>query len=202
MLLITDFEEIEIVFSQHNHYVFVPLNPDNTVTEDKIILPRLERDGFVAALKKMGIGEENAEKLSRDTARSLTVLRRRLSPISKQPEWAYPERAREILPVLLVGKWDENKQGDKEIISEIAGISYNAFISALKKWLYKPDPPILKIGEIWHLTSPLDAFFALSPFLTKNDFEKLKKVSLKVLREIDPSLDFEPEKKGRVYIFV
>ena len=144
----------------------------------------------------MGIREEDAEKLSRDTARSLTVLRRRLSPISKQPEWAKPERAREILPVLLVGKWDENKQGDKEIISEIAEISYNELISTLKKWLYKPDPPILKIGEIWRLTSPFDAFFALSRFLTENnDFEKLKKVSLKVLREIDSSLDLEPEKR-------
>jgi len=201
LLLITDFEEIEIVLSQHNHYVFVPLNPDNTVTKDKIILPRLERDGFVSALRKMGKSEEEAEKLSRDTARSLTVLRRRLSPISKQPEWAKPERAREILPVLLVGKWDENKQGDKEIISEIAEISYNEFISNLKKWLYKPDSPILKIGEIWRLTSPLDAFFALSPFLTKNDFEKLKEVSLKVLREINPSLDLEPEKRWMASVY-
>jgi len=195
LLLMTEFEEIEIPTSQHNHHVFVPLSPDNTVTEDKIILSRLGRDEFVSVLKKMGIKEEDAEKLSRDTARSLTVLRRHLSNASGQPEWAKPERAIEILPVLLVGKWNENKQGDKEIISEIAGISYNAFINTLKKWLYKPDPPILKIGEIWRLTSPLDAFFALSRFLTKDDFEKLKKVSLKVLREIDPSLDLEPEKR-------
>ena len=176
-------------------YVFVPLSPDNTVTKNKIILPRLERDKFVSALKKTGIREEDAEKLSRDTARSLTVLRRRLSPVSEQPEWAKPERAIEILPVLLIGKWDENKQGDKEIVSEIAGIPYNVFTGNIKKWLYKPDPPILKIGEMWRLTSPIDAFFALSPFLTKNHFEKLKKVSLKVLREIDPSLDLEPEKR-------
>ena len=201
LLLITEFEEIEIARSQHNHYVFVPLSPDNTVTKNKIILPRLERDKFVYALKKMGIREEDAEKLSRDTARSLTVLRRHLSNASEQPEWAKPERAIEILPVLLVAKWDENKQGDKEIISEIAEISYNEFISNLKKWLYKPDPPILKIGEIWRLTSPLDAFFALSPFLTKNDFEKLKKVSLKVLREIDPSLDLEPEKRWMASVY-
>jgi len=198
LLLIIEFEE-EI--SQYNHHVFVPLSPDNTVTKDRIILPRLERDEFISALENIGINEEDAEKLSRDTARSLTVLRRRLSPINKQPEWAKPERAIEILPVLLIGKWDENKQGDKEIINEIAGISYNAFISTLKKWLYKPDPPILKIGEIWHLTSPLDAFFALSPFLTKDDFEKLKKVSLKVLREIDPSLDLEPQKRWMASVY-
>lgn len=201
LLLMTKFEKIEIVLSQHNHHVFIPLSPDNTIAKDKIILPRLERDKFVSALKKMGIREEDAEKLSRDTARSLTVLRRHLSPISKQPEWAKPEKAREILPVLLVGKWDENKQGDKEIISEISGLQYNEFIRVLQTWLYQPDSPILKIGEIWRLTSPLDAFFALSQFLTKDDFEKLKKVSLKVLREIDPSLDLEPEKRWLASVY-
>lgn len=149
----------------------------------------------------MGIGGEDAEKLSRDTARSLTVLRRRLGSVISQPEWAKRERAREILPALLVGKWDESKPGDKEIISEIAGLPYNEFIGNLKKWLYQPDPPILKIGEIWRLTSPLDAFFALSPFLIRDDFEKLKEVSLKVLREIAPSLDLDPEKRWMAPVY-
>ncbi|WP_271629438.1 hypothetical protein [Caldicellulosiruptor sp. DIB 104C] len=202
LLLVPKFEEgIENVTSQPNHYIFVPLNPDNTVTRDKIVLPRLERDEFVSALKKMGIGEEDAEKLSRDTARSLTVLRRRLGSVISQPEWAQREKAREILPALLVGKWDESKPGDKEIINEIAGLPYNEFIGNLKKWLYQPDPPILKIGKIWRLTSPLDAFFALSPFLISGDFEKLKEVSLKVLREIDPSLDLDPEKRWMAPVY-
>jgi len=201
LLLMTEFEEIEIPTSQHNHYVFVPLSPDNTVTKDKIILSRLGRDEFVSVLKKMGIREEDAEKLSRDTARSLTVLRRHLSNASEQPEWAKPEKAKEVLPVLLVGKWDENKKVDKEIISEIAGIPYNVFTGNIKKWLYKPDSPVLKIGEIWRLTSPLDAFFALSRFLTRDDFEKLKEIFLKVLREIDPSLDLEPEKRWMASVY-
>ena len=202
LLLIADFEEMEIVVSLYNNnYVFIPLNPDNTVTKDKVMLPRIKRDEFISALKKMGIDEEYAEDLSRKTAGSLTVLRRQLSPVNRQPEWAKPEKTMEILPVLLVGKWEENKQGDKEIISEIAGIPYDMFINKIKKWLYKPDSPILKVGEIWRLISPLDAFFALSPFLTKDNFEKLKEVSLKVLREIDPSLDIEPEKRWMAQVY-
>jgi len=201
LLLLPEFEEIEIVASQHNHHVFIPLGPDNTVTKDKITLPCLDQEKFVSALINMGISKEDAEKYSKDTARSLTVLRRRLSPIVKQPEWAKPDKVDEILPALLVGKWDESKQGDREIISEIARVSYNNFIRSLRKWLYQPDSPVLKIGEIWRLTSPLDAFFALSRFLTRDDFEKLKEISLKVLKETEPSLDLEPEKRWMASVY-
>lgn len=200
-LLIPEFEEVEILASQHNHHVFIPLGPDNTVTEEKISLPRFGREEFISALINMGIPNEDAEKYSKDTARSLTVLRRRLSPVATQPGWAKPDKANEILPLLLAGKWNESKQGDIEIISELGKTPYKTFVRSLRKWLYQPDSPVLKIGEIWRLTSPLDAFFALSPFLTRDDFEKLKEVSLKVLGEIDPSLDLEPEKRWTVSVY-
>ncbi len=201
MLLIFEFEEVEIAFSQHNHHVFIPLDPVNTVTQDKILLPILGRDEFVSALKKMGISEENAERYSRDTGRSLSVLRRRLSPASKQPEWARSDKAREILPALLAGKWNESKQEDKEKISELAKRSYDEFVATLSKWLNQSDSPVLKIGNVWRLTSTLDAFFVLSPFLTSDDFEKLKEVSFEVLGMIDPSLELEPEKRWMASIY-
>ncbi len=65
----------------------------------------------------------------------------------------------------------------------------------MKKWCYHPDPPILKIGEIWRLTSHIDSFFALSPFLTREDFESFKNIALEVLKEINPALELEPEKR-------
>jgi len=203
LLIITQFEQVEIVAiaSQRGHHIYVPIGPDNTVTTEKIELPRLGREEFVAALMKMGISEEEAEKYSRDTARSLTVLRRQLSPIAKQPEWAKQDSAREILPALLAEKWNENKKGDREILSEIAGTSYDEFEGSLAKWLYKPDQPILKIGEVWRLVSPLDAFFALSPFLTRNDLDKFKQIALKVLSAVNPAFELEPEKRWMASVY-
>lgn len=196
LLLILTFEEIDIAKPYSNiHQIFIPLNPDNTVSKEKIILSYPKRLEFVDSLVKMGVSREDAEKYSRETARSLSVLRRQLSPISRQPEWAKPDKASELLPILLAGEFNENREGDREIIAEIAKQPYEKCIASLKKWLYQPDPPILQIGDVWRLTSPLDAFFALSPFLTKSDFENFENVALKVLREIDPALELEPEKR-------
>jgi len=195
LILIPIFEDIEIIAAYPNHHIFIPLSPDNTVSKEKIVLPWIGKEEFISSLEKMGLFKEDAEKYSRDTARSLSVLRRQLSTVSKQPEWAKLDKAKEVLPALLVGKWDEDKQGDKEIVSEIAKLSYDTYIASLKKWLFKPDPPILKIGATWRLTSSLDAFFALSSFLTSSDLENFKNISFKVLKEIDPSLELEPEKR-------
>jgi len=201
LLLIPIFENIDITIAYLNHHIFIPLSPDNTVSKEKIVLPWIGREEFISSLEKMGLSKEEAEKYSRDTAKSLSVLRRQLSPVSKQPEWAKLDKAREVLPALLVGKWKENKEGDRELVSEIARVPYDTFTASLKEWLYQSDPPILRIGEVWRLTSPLDAFFALSSFLTSSDLENFKNVSLKVLKEIDPSLDLEPEKRWMASIY-
>lgn len=197
LLLIPQFEEIEEASStiQKGHHIYVPLAPDNKVTTEKIVLPRLEREAFISALKEMGLSEENAEKYSRDTCRSVTVLRRRLMSLRNQPEWAKADSARDIIPALLAGRWTESKEADKEIISQLAGEPYESFSKKLSTWQHKSDSPILRIGELWRLVSPMDAWFALAPFLTESDLQQLSCVSLKVLGSINPALDLEPEKR-------
>lgn len=196
LIIIPTFEEIDIACSYSNlHHIFIPLSPDTTVSQEKSVLSFIKKEEFISCLERMGITKENAEKYSRDTARCLSVLRRQLSPISKQPDWAKPDNVKELLPALLIGKWNESNEADKEIISKIAEISYDKYVVFLKKWLYQPDPPNIKIGEMWRLLSFLDAFFILSPFLSSSHFEKFKNISLKVLREIDPTLELEPEKR-------
>ena len=202
LFLIPTFEDIDIAIAySNNHHIFIPLSPDNIVSKEKIVLSRIGRKEFISGLEKMGISKEDTEKYSRNTSRILTVLRRQLSPVSKQPEWAKSDKARSFLLALLIGKWEENKEGDRELVSEIARVPYDTFTASLKEWLYQSDPPILKIGETWRLTSPLDAFLALSPFLISSDFDNFKNVSLKILKEIDPSLELEPEKRWMASVY-
>jgi hypothetical protein len=202
LIIIPTFEEIDIAGSYSNlHHIFIPLSSDSTVRQEKIVLPWIKKEEFISCLERMGITKENAENYSQDTARCLSVLRRQLSPTAKQPEWAKPENVKELLPALLIGKWNEINEDDKEIISDIAGSSYDEYVISLKRWLYQPDPPIIKIGEIWRLLSFLDAFFILSPFLSSNHFGKFKNISLKVLKEIDPALELEPEKRWMASVY-
>ncbi len=208
LLLIPEFEEIEkIPFAKAREkgcYVYIPLAPDNKVTaeKEKITLLRLGRDAFISALKEMGLSEEVTQKYSRETGRSLTVLRRRLRKIKEQPKWAKVDSVRDIVPALLAGQWNESKEADKEVISQLAGEPYESYSKKISLWLHKSDPPILKIGRHWRLQSSLDAWFAVASFLTEEgDLQQFKLVTLKVLKSIDPALDLEPEKRWMASVY-
>jgi hypothetical protein len=202
LLLICTFEDVEFLLPYSSrHHIFIPLNPDNTISKDKIILPHISREDFVSNLNKMGISTEEAERLSKDTSRMITVLRRQLTPVSNQPGWAKYDKAKALLPVLLVGKWDEKKEGDKEIVSQIAKIPYDEYVNSLTEYLSIPDPPIIKVGSVWRLISHIDAFLALAPFLTNTHFENFKSVSFQVLKELNPSLELEPEKRWMASVY-
>ncbi|NMB98961.1 MAG: hypothetical protein GYA35_01640, partial [Thermoanaerobaculaceae bacterium] len=59
LLLIPTFEEIDIVHSYSQlHHIFIPLSPDNTVSKEKIVLPKIDREEFISNLIKMGISKE------------------------------------------------------------------------------------------------------------------------------------------------
>lgn len=203
LLLIFRFEEIEGVSLavQKGHHVYIPLGLDNTVTTEKIVLPRLGRDAFVAALKEMELSEEDTQKYSKETGRSLTVLRRKLTKTKNQPEWAKKDFVRDIIPALLVGRWNELKEADKEIICQLACESYESFSKKLSMCLHKSDSPLYKIGGLWRLVSPMDAWFALAPFLTEIDLKEFRSIVLKVFKSINPALGLKPEKRWMASVY-
>lgn len=197
LILIPRFDEINSfpLAVQNGHNIYLPLTPTNKVTHEKYILPRNDRDAFVSELKEMGLSEEDSQKYSRDTGRSLTVLKRKLSKANQQPEWAKANTVRIIIPALLAGKWFDSSENDRKIIMELAGESYENYSNKLSLWIHKEDSPILKDGEQWRMQSFSDAWFAISAFITDNDLDKFRKVAIKVLTSIDPRLDLEPEKR-------
>lgn len=203
LILVNRFEETDAIGKalQNGHHVFVPLGIGNVVAREKIVLPRFEREAFVAALKEMGLSEEKAKKFSKDSGRSLSVLRRQLSSIANQPKWAQQESAREIIPAVLIGRWVEKNKSDRSAISSIAKEPYEVISGRLAKWLVGPDSPLYKIGDAWRLTSPIDALFALAPYLTKQDVESFKEVALDVLGELNPALELEPEDRWKASVY-
>lgn len=194
LLLIPEFKEIQglSLALQRGHSVYIPIGPDNNIANPEVVLPRLGRDAFISALEEMGLSNEDSQKYSRDTGRSLTVLGRQLADYANQPEWAKADSARDIIPALLAGCWLESKDADKEITKLISGETYESFSNNLYIWRNQPDSPVLKIGELWRLVSPMDAFFALTPFITSADLQQFKDIVLKVFKTLDPALDLKP----------
>ena len=145
--------------------------------------------------------KEFAERFSKETARNITILRRQLEFERTAPTWALPENVSEIIPALIVGRWDENFENDRKIISQIAGDSYENYSKKLTRWLHTHDSPIVKIGSTWRLTSPFDAWTNASINLTRNDFDLLYKSAKEILSEINPAFQLSPEQRHMASIY-
>ncbi len=188
--------QLYVAAHDNGHHVLVPLGPDdNFGSQDFIDLPRIDRTGQVEALQEMGMSRDEADKYSKEAGRDYTILKSLLGFSSKESRWKYQDKAIEIIAALLVGRWDENKEGDRKIIAQFAGESYETYSQKIYKWLEVESPPLIKIGSSWRLTSPLDAWTNLSNYISSSDFENLKICFLEVLREANPVLELEPENR-------
>ena len=159
----------------------------NATANVKLIqLPLLDRDKFIESLVNSGINKNRAEQLSRETARNITILRRTLGIDYTCPEWAKPENIREIIPAILVARWLDTCEGDKELISLIAGEPYDSYITKLHRWLHKDDSPIVTIDGRWRLYSPYEAFGYAASHITTADFTNYKEAINRITSDNDP----------------
>ena len=178
------------------HHVLVPLGVgDDMNLENTITLPTIDRDGQVDALIKSGILREDAEKLSRESARNITILKKMLKFPQYKAKWYDKENIRDIIPALLLGRWNENFVGDIELIEKLSGQSYADYSAVLNKWRDFEESPIIQIGRTWRLTSPLDSWTNLASRLTRVDFQNLQECFSTAFKNGNPII--EPENKDR-----
>lgn len=103
---------------RQGHHVYVPHGSTIGSPENVIRLSRPSSEAFCQALVGMGIEKDDAERLTREATRSLSVLRRLIpsAPQNSVPEWAEKETGRGLVPMLLAGAWNELQEGDKTIL--------------------------------------------------------------------------------------
>jgi len=137
--------------------------------------------------------------MARDSGRSIPVLRRHLfqSNAVSVPVWANAEAGRILIPVLFANAWDEQKDGDRQVIETLSGMSHRRFRQELISFLSIDDSPIRKVGSIWMIKSPLDAWFLLASYLTQDYLKLFEQSILGVLTKTDPKYELEAEKHGR-----
>ncbi len=175
------------------HHVLVPLGGDDDSNIDTIILPTIDRDGQIEALEKTGLSKDEATKYSRESGRNITILKRLLGFPQFNVKWIN-EDIREIVPALLIGRWDETFEGDIELIEKLSGKNYADYLVILNKWKNFEESPIIQIGETWRLTSPLDLWTNLSSHLLPKDFKDLQECFALAFKNGNPIV--EPKDKN------
>ena len=141
--------------------------------------------------------EEEANIRARASGRSITVYRRLYAAagVSRPPQWASPEHAGELIPILLAGSWSESNEADRSALSELAGYDYITISRLLARCRNQPDCPVRQIGDAWTLLAPLDAWSLLAKFITDVDLDRYHQVVLDILGEADPALTLDPNER-------
>ncbi len=188
---------------EKGHHIFLSAEAKSIDFRDNLLeLTRPQHSVVEKNLHQNGLSEVEAQCVARDFGRSIPVLRRHLFRSSaKTPVWADAESARLLIPGLLAGAWNEQKDGDRQVIEVLSGMKYDAFVKEIKSYLSVEDSPIRKIGSVWMLKSPLDAWFMLAPHLTDDILKLFEQAILAVLTKTDPKYDLKAEQRWAADIY-
>ena len=182
------------------------VRPRNLVDSTPTIsLSPLSREAFSTSLANMGIAKDDAERLRRESAHSLTILRRRLSihDVIKLPEWARDDdTSRKLVPIALIGGWHRVSPSDQEIIKTMAEKDdYRSIESALDDLLRIEDSPVWRVGEYRGVASKMDALFAIGRYISDEQIDDFFTLAEYVLSETDPAIELPEEKRWMASIY-
>jgi hypothetical protein len=184
------------IIAQRGHHILVAYgqNPSSRGVVRKLARP--SREGIEAALTAGGVPKQKAEGFARESGRSLAILRRLMPGMpGRLPGWAQSASSRPLLAALLAGAWDEGSDTDKAVLSRLADMPYDAFVTAIAPLAGHFDSPLRKVGNIWKVASPQDAWYLLAPQFAAADFDKFEAVAIDVLGAADPRYVMSPDER-------
>lgn len=178
-------------------FIVYPRNVANI--EADVTIEPLSDSAFDSGLRAMGFDRDEIDRLSRESGRSLTVLRRRLSTINaiQTPEWAsVAEHSMSLLPFVIAGAWNAQNPADQAVLSLLAGVSdYEPLETRLGRLLQLDDAPVWSVGAARGVVSKIDSLFAIAKWIQHSDIERFLSVARLVLSEDDPAMDLPEDER-------
>ena len=202
LALIRDFtgEVSAEVATEKGHYAFLPLGAHEDIGGGRK-LPLLGRDETPRALMAMGLSESQARSHTRKSARRLLVLRRRLIDEAGVPPPEWVAQASSVAPLALIGKWDEEKEADREVVAKVTGKPYEEAERVVQELSNLPDAPLARIGSRWTFVSHEEAWHLLAPRITRSEVKRFIEVAVEVLRPASPKFDLPVGERYTANIF-
>ena len=175
-----------------------PSNPD-------ISLEPLSLQSFRDALTSMGLDQDRTDQLARESGRSLTVLRRRLSQNEaiRTPDWSDKEElAKSLAPVAFAGAWATHNSADQYLMSELAGCSHEELEEGFTRLFNLEDSPVWKVGGYQGVVSKIDAQFCIARWVSPEGMiGRFLKVAEIALSERDPALDLPRDDRWAAVLY-
>ena len=184
LIILTNLSEGCFYSAKRGHSIIVASTPAD-IKKEFIQLPIIEKEGFISSLISIGIDGAKARKIAKDTARDINILRRRFSIDINGPKWL--DRLTDLLPAILVGKWNETVEGDKKIIEQLSGMPYEQYAIKLQSFLAIEETPLIQIGSIWRIRSPYETieYILMSRMLPNTILDKYRQICIDLIQDDD-----------------
>lgn len=179
--------------SRRGCHVIIPEGNDAR-SENVIKLPRPTYHAFAETLQRMGVPDEDAERAARTCGRSLTIFQRREAHANFElPEWAKPPIVNDLLPAIMAGRWSDRNEADRNILCRLSNVcSYENLAEKLEYYLHVNEPPLQKIGDLWTLVAPPDAFHLAACRLPRH-LGRFEVAFREVFGRLDPKVEISPD---------
>lgn len=189
LIIITNVQENPNYAVSKGHSIIICSTPaDKLSYEGKITLPIVDREGFKKALEACNFDDNAISALIHETKRESALLRRVLNINHEKEAWLKPEYNKYYIPAFLLGSWDETRNGDKQIVESLAGMSYSEFDKGLHILLNSDESPLLKVGSIWQVSSPKLFISRIQREISNDTIEHFKECIDWVLEDDDPDV--------------
>lgn len=184
----------------------IVVRPRNAVdSKPDIALELLSHETFKNALAAMGINGDRVERLARESGRSPTILRRRLSQIDaiRKPEWARKKKvARSLIPITLIGAWHTASKADCDVLETLAGKKpYERIEKGVADLLQFDDSPVWSTGQYRGVASKIDALFAVNKYVVEQDLTKFFQLAEDILSESDHALELPEDQRWAAGVY-
>ena len=160
-------------------------------TGNRIEIPPRSRLEFCKALEKLGYKTNAAFDMGADLGCSFPALFRKIStnPLEKIPEWSRDKEALNLIPALFAGAWEENNNGDKDIVSKLAQMPYQEYMSTIQNYIAGENAPIFSIDHSYACIAISDMWDILWGKITTDIFDRFKGCFCTVFSENDPTYE-------------
>lgn len=205
IILIPDYYVGEIIAIKNNINIFIYGEDEHCTKQKRIELKRRTRRTIINKLEKAGLDSQVAYNYVENTNGLFVPLKRKLfnGQYNISPVW-HSEKSDSFVAALLCGKWTEC-QGDKAIIEELSGKSYDEFMNNLLPFTKGGEPFIIEILDFgkkrYQLANIEIAWEYLDERIQKQIWDKFIALSYKVITKIDSIFyrPFEEHHKACLY---
>ena len=168
------------------HSVIYCVGPQDNYVDDHIVLPEIDRNVFISSLKESGLNDDEVKKLALDSAKDINILWRILGVVMTPPAWETDATIMKFIPIMLVGRWDEASDADRQLLKELSGSeSYESYRRDINAIILADESPLKKIGTVFVVKSLYAMYKRYFRYVTDVDIERFLEYADVALEDVD-----------------